>query len=349
MSPFSEKLYPTEMEPGSAHNALLAAALQAVRGTLTAANKPRLDNIALLVARLTPSGTMEYAGVRETEMFFSGSLLKVALLYTSFELVARVNALAPQITATTPKDFFTAVDREFGATIADAVPQIKPGPWRKVAFGEALTAAPDGSGGFSGTMSAKHDRDLRSIFSNQRQNTGARNCVRRLGFSYVNGALDAAGFFGVVTELGIWMASDFISDSPPAPGNFPSFNVPVTTNGTSSLAMTVLSMASLLTRIHREELIDAPSSRAMRAIYRTAGAWLSTLPNQASFSFTATGAKVGHASSASAKVGSVQSEAAFLERNSDGEPFVAVWQNVPDPLGSGPVYRVIDEVIRNWP
>ena len=61
------------------------------------------------------------------------------------------------------------------------------------------------------------------------------------------------------------------------------------------------------------------------------------------------GAKVGHSGSGSAFVGSVQSEAAFLNRKNDGTPFFAVWQNVPDELGSEPIYRVLDEMIKNWP
>lgn len=173
--------------------------------------------------------------------------------------------------------------------------------------------------------------------------------MKRLGFSYVNGALDAAGFFGIVTETGIWMGSDFIQDNPPGNNNWPSFHVRVATNGTSSLAMTALSMANLMNKIHRRELVDADSSDKMRQIFATGGAWFDELPNQNTFSFTAEGAKVGHAQSPSAQVGSVMSEAVFLKRKSDSAQFAAVWQNVPDALGSEPIYKVIDEMIKNWP
>jgi hypothetical protein len=351
ISPFSEKLYPTEMTPVDAHNARLSAAMQTVRSTLSDDNKTRLDNISIIVVKLVPRpGVLEYAGVKETDMFFSASLLKASLLYTSFELVARVNKLAPLITAGSANDFFAKVKQDFDGKVANAVPQITPGPWRKVQFDGALTATANASGVFSVTMSDRHLQDLDSIFSNQNQNTGARECIRRLGFSYHNGALAAAGFLGLVTEHGIWLASDFISDDPPAPGNWRSFHVPVSTNGTSSVAMTSLSMAQLLTKIGRMELFDDPASnQAIRSIYAKGGAWLSQLANQGSFSFISKGAKVGHSSSATAKVGSVMSEAAFLERKSDGAAFVAVWQNVPDPLGSEPIYRVIDEVVKNWP
>lgn len=70
----------------------------------------------------------------------------------------------------------------------------------------------------------------------------------------------------------------------------------------------------------------------MRGIFR-AGAWLSTLPNKDSFSFTDDGAKVGHSGSNSAFVGSVMSEAGPCQER-DGTPFLAIWQNVPDELDS---------------
>jgi hypothetical protein len=349
MKPFSEKLYPTEMRPDSDRNDQLNAAIQSVRQTLSAPNKASIDKVPIIVMRLTPSGDMDFAGVKEDEMYFSGSLLKVALLFASFALVARVNEVTPDISATSAADLFAQLEQAMGTEISAAVPQITAGPWQRVKWAEALTATSDASGQFSVTMSARHEQDLRSIFSNQNQNNGARDCMHRLGFSFVNGSLDAAGFFGIVTETGIWMATDYVIDDPPGVGNWPSFNIPVSTNGTSAAAMSVQTMAHLLATIHREELIDQASSQAMRSIFRTGGAWLTTLANQNSFSFVSTGAKVGHSASASAKVGSVMSEAAFLDRKSDGEQFVAVWQNVPDALGSEPIYRVIDDVISNWP
>jgi len=352
VSPFSEKLYPTEMRPSATLNAQLATAMQTVRGTLSAANKTRLDKVSIIVVRLTPSGTMDFAGVRETDMFFSGSLLKVTLLYASFELVARVNELAKQITAGSAMDFFTKVNQDFDHKIANAVPKITPGPWRKAQFDKALAATPTAQGKFQVALSTEHDKDLRTIFALQNQNVGARECIHRLGFSYVNGALAAAGFLGLESETGIWMATDFVEDNPPGPGNWRSFNVPVVTNGTSSAAMTTLSMAHLLTKLHRQELIDPAdpaSDKTMRDIFAIGGAWLSTLADPNAFSFTADGAKVGHSSSASAHVGSVMSEAVFLKRKSDSAPFAAVWQNVPDPLGAEPIYQVIDELIKNWP
>jgi hypothetical protein len=348
-SPFSTRLYPAEMAPSATQNARLATALATVRGTLSAADKGRLDQAALIVVKLTPGGTMDYAGVHETAMYFSASLLKVSMLYASFELVARVNALAPSITAASAAEFLDKVRRDFSGKIENAVPRITPGAWRKLAFSETLTATPDGPNRFRVALSAKHDADLRKIFDNQSQNKSPHDCMHRLGYCYVNRALDAAGFFDAQSDTGIWMATDY--------GDWADFNVPVATksappkskNGSSSAAMTTLAMANLFGHKHRGQLIDAPSSTAMRTIFRNGGAWLSTLANKDSFSFTEDGAKVGHSGSGSAFVGAVMSEAVFLNRKGDDAPFLAVWQNVADELGSEPIYRVLDEMVKNWP
>ena len=115
--------------------------------------------------------------------------------------------------------------------------------------------------------------------------------------------------------------------------------------------MTAIAMANLLAHLHRDQLVDAASSQRMRTLFEAGGpwSWFGQLSNAAAFSFEVTGAKIGHASSGSAFVGSVLSEAAYLRRKSDSARFLAVWQNVPDALGFEPIYRVIDEMVKNWP
>lgn len=346
--PFPTVAYARELRASAAQNTRMAAAIAAVRATLTPDNRTRLDGASVLVARLTPAGPMDYAGVREAEMFFSASLLKIVLMYASFELVKQVNELAPALTATSARKFMAAVQSTFGPAIERAVGRIPKGDWRKVRFGELLAATPSGGGQFRVALSTAHRDDLTEIFANQSQNTTPGRSMRRLGYSLVNRTLEAAGFLDTTTGVGLWMATDY--------GGWRDFHVPVSTRGgrppragSSSAAMTSLAMASLLTHLHRGQLVDAASSAAMRTMFEGGAAWLSGLPNRASFGFTDLAAKVGHASSGSAFVGSVMSEAAFLQRKSDNAEFVAVWQNVPDPLGAEPIYRVLDEMIRNWP
>lgn len=350
-NPFPTVPYAMQLAPGAAHNARLAAALATERARLSGANPAQLDALALLVAKLTPSGTMDYAGVHETGMYFSASLLKVAMLYASFELVKQVNELAPALTAPTAAKFLDRVRREFGPAIERSVARInRAGEWRATKFDKALRALPDGPNRFRVELHPTHAADLATIFDTQDKNIAPRDTMHRLGYSYVNRALEAGGFFDAVTTTGIWTTADY--------GSWPSFHVPVATrggrpphNGSSEAAMSALAMASLLAHLHRGTLVDAAASQRMRTIFE-AGApwtWLKDHTATAASSFDITGCKIGEAASGSAFVGNVFSEGAWLRRKSDAADFVVVWQNAHDDLPFESIARVIDEVVRTWP
>jgi hypothetical protein len=275
-------------------------------------------------------------------MFFSASLLKVALLYASFELRSRINKLAPTILS--DEEWKTLLN-----TVASATPSIPAGPWQKMKITEVLVVTEiRDTGVLKFDFRQKHRADLNAIFADQLQDWAARACMHRLGYSYVNGALAAAGFFEPKSKRGIWYATDL-------GGGWSQFHVPVDTKGKSSAAMTAIDMANLLTAMHRGTLIDQASSMGMMRIMSRGGSWLTIREVAArgrSLSFTTRGAKVGHHPSKDANVGSVKSEGVFLDRR--GVPFVAVWQNYPDASPDVVadvinVYRVIDEVVRKWP
>ena len=351
VSAFAEAVYLPEMKRNDARTKTLNDAI----GTLSAPDRKQVEQVAFAIAKLgSTTDRVDYAGHKENEMSFSASLLKVALLYASFELVARVNKLAPTLTATSPADFFSKVSGSFAQEVRSSVPFIPPGDWREVKFAEVLAATEDAPGKYSVRMrKTPHRDDLVDIFARQRSDDGARNCVRRLGFSYVNGALAAGGFLSVKNKSGIWLATDYLADG--VPDGWPFVYVPVSTGGRSSVAMTALAMAHLFTAMHQRRLVDPASSDEMIGIFSRGprAAWLSlTTTNPASMSFAITGAKVGHLASADAKVGVVKSEAAFLKRKRDDTPFLAVWQNLAEGANNDdtiPVYRVIDEVVKTWP
>lgn len=346
IEPFADQAYGPQMILDANRMKDLTDAIAAVRGTLSLRDRRRLDKVAFAIAKLgTGENPVKYAGVKENDMFFSASLLKVTLLYASFELVSRVNKLAPSFPGGRPRDFFAKVQKAFGTSIASAVPWIPHGEWRKVKFEAALTATQDASGAWTVKLSRQHRADLEAIFARQLQDATARACMHRLGYSYVNGALAAAGFLDLKSKKGIWYANDL-------GGGWKQFYVPVATSGKSSVAMTGLVLANLLTAMHRGTLIDQTSSREMMGIMSKGGSWLQQAANVGTLSFTSTGAKVGHHPSSDAKVSSVKSEGVFLNHN--GVPFVAVWQNYPDASPDVVsdvinVYRVIDEVVKKWP
>jgi hypothetical protein len=356
-NPFPTVPYALELVPDAAHNARLAAALALERAALASDTiRTQLDDMALVIARLTPSGVMGYAGVHENDMFFSASLLKMAMVYASFELEAQVNQLAGALTAPTAAKFLDRVRREFGSSIARSVKRITKGPWQDTSFSQVLSATPDGPNRFRVALRSDsnklldHAGDVLRICDDQRDNGPPMRTMHRLGYSYVNRALEAAGFFDAATASGIWTTADY--------GSWRDFHVPVVTRGkggrpgSSSAAMTALAMASLLAHMHRGTLVNAAASQRMRTIFQAGAGWTwlkQVEPGYTSASFEVIGCKIGEASSGSANVGTIFSEGAWLRRKSDGAQFVTVWQNAHYDLPFQPVLRVLHAMVRDWP
>ncbi len=342
ITPFPEKAYPPQLNSNSELNKLLTDAIAAERGNLPATNQAQLDKVAFTIVKLDFAPQLNYVGINENDMLFSASLLKVILIPASFELVAQVNRLAPTLLPGSEEEFFKQVKQAFDGEIQASIPFINEGPWRKVKYAEVLKTIPDGSGRYSVTLTDKHRSALEKIVSDPYKDDYAADCMHRLGYSYVNGFSAAAGFFDISTKQGIWLASDY-------KGEWKGFHVPVATNGESSEAMTTLAMARMLAAMYSEKLVDLDSSLEMLNIFKQDGSWISANALKSSVSFKVFGAKVGHYKSADAKVGFVMSEAAFLIRVVDKANFAIVWQNVPDEMGIEPIYRVIDNVVKNWP
>ena len=346
ISPFAEQAFGPQLVQSAPRSKDLVEALAEVKMLLDPPGHARLGNVAFAIAKLgTGNNPVEFAGLRAGDMHFSGSLLKLTLLYASFQLAARVNVLAPTIAANDAAAFFAEVDRAFSARIAAAVPSIPPGEWRKVRFKEVLAATRGADGTFTVALGASHRADLERTVSDQNQNASATACIRRLGYSYINGALAAGGFFDSSTKEKLWFANDF-------GGGWPQFHVPVATGGASSVAMTAVGMLLMVSAMHAGTLIDPNSSREMLDMFSKGGSWLSLTPNPRAFSLTTKAAKVGHAASADAKVGAVKSEATIVEL--DGVPFAVVWQNYPDAVPNVTsdvvhVYSAIERLLQRWP
>jgi phosphatidylserine/phosphatidylglycerophosphate/cardiolipin synthase-like enzyme len=349
--PFASQAYGPQMIRDSQRTQDLLNAIAAVKATLSTADQRRLDQVAFAIAKLgTGNNPVEYAGLHEDAMFFTGSLAKIALLPASFELLFRVQQQGVSSSAIDPKAFLADVHKSFDSTIRASISWLPPGDWRETKIEDVVTATKNASGGFDVVMNAVHRRELERIFSDPNNNGHLRSCMRRLGYSYVNGATAAGGFLGTDPLLstfkkGLWMANDL-------GGGWPQFFVPVQTGGKSSVAGTAIDIANILTAMHRGTLIDATLSGQMMSIFSTGASWLMRVPASVGLALTNRGAKVGHASSDDAHAPTVKSEAAFLERG--GALFATVWHNFPDAHPDDQrdvsiVYRVIDEVARLWP
>jgi hypothetical protein len=354
LGPFTEEAYLPHVRQSPERTQDLSDALAAVSASLPDQDKTRLGKVAFAVIKVSDAtDPLDFAGHLATDMFFAGSLLKASLLPASFQLVAEINKMRWLLRAPSEAGFFAGLGRAFDAKIAAAVPTISPGFWRRVSYRKMLKATPEGADTYTVALSDEQQADLTRMFAEQDDNAPATRSIRRLGFSYLNGALAAGKFLDLRTANGIWLATDFVKDSKPSPPAFPSFKIPVTSGGKTSAGTSCIAMARMLASMAQGNLVDSASAKEMMKIFSLGGAWLhATTGAGASMSYTITGAKVGHAASADAHVGSVKSEAAFIKRKSDDALFAATWVNLPDGAGTDdalPVYKVIDEVVKKWP
>ena len=202
-----------------------------------------VDHLCAALVDLTGNpATPPYAGHRDDEMIFAGSLLKICTMYAAFALKAQVQAF---VTAARGRNGAPVG----GAAIARAIeaawrPQLKalfPGrPTRSFGNGadigfpkldQIFTFSADGTVDFARAAPALADADLDKPISPEvsaefktppgrfedwmrlmlrwSNNTAAGRCARAIGYFYLNGALARAGLFDAVNHQGLWLSADY--------------------------------------------------------------------------------------------------------------------------------------------
>jgi hypothetical protein len=285
------------------------------------------------------------AGIRQDEVHYSGSLLKIAVMYASFELLASVQRVADAVKLKDADDLFKAVRTKFDDPIRNAVQSIK----NDSQFND-LHMLPKYTTMFTTASSTKGDwltfafkksyeTELEGMIPGG-HNHNTRNCVHAVGYSFLNGALAAGGFFDTASSSGVWVAGDFT-------GGWPVARIPSVNDSDVAQAATTAQLAKMFALIYDRKLVDDGKSDAMRDLIDRTGSWMHfTTPkvweatNTAPFRVTA--AKVGRGP---LKAGNeVLSEGEIVHENAHDRNFVVVWQNL---LGA-PIHsslRVVATVI----
>lgn len=237
------------------------------------------------------SGAHVYAGNSDTiggqlhhldqEEYFSGSLIKVAAMFSAFKLRAEARALIGEIQAgtvsppmTNQADFFKELNKRFKPS--DAVPEISSasGIQKSPSHDTILTVT-----GFPtpSALEANFTSDFRTHLRKMiipSDNCSAGECIWRLSYPYINVKLMEAVFYDKSSKKGIWLAGDYIEST--------CFNVAKkqtyiridTINDCqaappycgSAQDTTSKQMASLFLQILTETLVDSASSQEMRKL-----------------------------------------------------------------------------------
>jgi len=245
MSPFPQKL-PDPLSVGSGFsNALQIALNHSITGD-DAGNQGVIDDsrfsglpdprhIAMTIVALDGSG--QAAGQDEFDMYYSGSLLKVAAMYAAYQLRIAVNDLAaalpidPASDATATTNLFNTIRATFDDEIANKVallPAFIDRGLRVPKYDTIFTATRPPGGRFTLEFTTgDHSDDPEHVPSRTFEpnlfdmivgshNASAGFCIRNLGYGWINGLLESAGLFFPIkvpptgrSGLGIWLAGDY--------------------------------------------------------------------------------------------------------------------------------------------
>ncbi|MFZ0131685.1 MAG: serine hydrolase, partial [Desulfobacterales bacterium] len=315
---------------------------------------------AALVDLTGNPATPPYAGLNDEEMVFAGSMLKICAMYAAFALRSQVQAFVdaaaangapvvpPGITDEIEKAWKPALQAKFPRFPAQSFgnkqditfPKLDKIftflPNGKVDFARsapAMTnAALDRAGEFGVPKGRFHDwMRLMLRWSN---NTAASYCILALGYFYINGALDQAGFFDSTTGNGLWLSADYAKHDwvrTLAEKNANAAGQPLTPRWAtaqrrrqSNITATAAQTARFMTLMAQDKLVDATASQEMRTLMQAAiecvtpakcgiGSYVKDALDRAGRGFTALAAKKGFGDD------SFSHECAIVERTVDGK------------------------------
>ena len=348
------------------------AAARAVAGTPDA-----LKTLPIVIVSLEPAGPpYPHAETKATEEDFSASLLKMAALYSAFQLRVTANAVAGAMQKVAADKVFQELSAALDKTIDAAVPLVTQEKkvttaMRVPRYQDIFDAAPIAAGGF--TLSFKpffSDALSDMIVHGNNQATGF--VIHSLGYSYINGLLQSAGFFRNATaQSGIWLAGDFLVASlDPSTKRiigrykgkviekWPYVRIDSVNDKKVAQATTCIDMAKLFVLLHDKKLVTDPppldGNQEMLDLLAGAVAhnqfWLTHKPPGwkandfiPGLSYTNTHSKIGVEKLKTRKP--VWSEGVIIKHATSGHEFVVVWQDLRDGNLVTGLSRILDRTI----
>ena len=234
------------------------------------------------------------------DMLYVASLAKIYPMYVAFELRKRVEEQAQDMiklglstaTAGWEGQVFATLDKAWKAKLRAAFPTL---PAAMPKFSEIFVLSATGKASFAENDPPLTDADLdfrppnptpgnapispefktppgkfldwMRLMLRWSNNEAASNCIRALGYPYINGVLGAAGFFNKSSRVGLWLSGDYLGHDwlkgngagQPLSQRWARLQRRNVTN----FAGTAFQVARLLTLLAQGRLVDKDSSTAM--------------------------------------------------------------------------------------
>lgn len=226
--------------------------------------KPRFANLAVAVIDLTGrtrrpdgAGWITFAGWNMYDQRFAASLVKIAAMFAAFRLRNNLRIAANEVSSGDGKEVFKTVAADWKGVVESAIPS---GKKDFPAFDQIFTI--NGStGSWTIDFRPEYQHHLEEMIGHS-NNHSASVCIDRLGFQYLNGALETDGLYSKQFG-GLWLGGNY------AGRNW--MREPQTHR--THMGATAKATAAFLTLLEDGRLVSPAASGEMRDLMRRAGSW----------------------------------------------------------------------------
>jgi hypothetical protein len=224
----------------------------------------RYKNLGVVVIDLTHrgrradgAGFTTSAGWNEGVFSNAASLVKIAAMFAAFRLKENLGIAVNQTSATTGAEALRTVASDWKDAVETAVPSGRR-DFPDFAHIFDITGA---RGGWTLNFTADFMRHMELMIGHS-DNHSASICINRLGFQYLNGALESDGLYSREAS-GLWLG-----------GNYAGRNwMPEPRTKLTHQGATAKSVAKFLSLVGDNRLVSPAASAEMRRIMSLAGTW----------------------------------------------------------------------------
>ena len=248
-------------------SAKLQTALEKAIGALEVKRSlaPGTLAIPFSIAEITdPNGPYPYAGYRDDETDYIASEAKVAVMYSAYALRDMVRRFAAATSPKSAKELFDNLKAQMSPTIRSSVARIASASGltdvhRLPKYDTVFKVTPNAGGGVDIDFSSTYDGNLeRMIVPSSNSDAGA--CIHGLGYSYLNGALAAGGFFvdSAASPRGLWVAGDYSNGS-----NWPYVRIPAVNDVDTAQGGNTRQMVRLVALVGANRILTSADATEM--------------------------------------------------------------------------------------
>jgi hypothetical protein len=253
-------LYPVAPQLSLVSNPKLAGAIQtAISGITTGGRAPPAFSLTLVDAGA--GGTaLPVGGYKQDDEHYIASMGKVGVMYSAFALRDMVRRWAAKNLPASPEALLAGLASKMDDWIERSSAIVLGGPvqrhHRVPNYRSVFSLTPVGSM-IDVQFSPHYLKALEEmIIASDDEKAG--ECIHGIGYSYLNGALEASGLFDSSKKKGFWVAGDYSFGK-----NWPSVRIPSQNDGQVAEASTGQVAAQLMAIIMRRAGLDTQSCDSM--------------------------------------------------------------------------------------